>query len=142
MYLDVSTVWVAPFYKSTLKDYRYAVDDFRSVDPSFGTMKDFDNLLSALHDKGNRRWFMIQAYSIACIYVLTTSMFSYLLGIKLIIDLVPNHTSNKHNWFQLSRNRTDKYTDYYIWRNCVDTGGRVTPPNNWVSYDKNISMLC
>ncbi|KAM3932496.1 amino acid transporter heavy chain SLC3A1 [Leptodactylus fuscus] len=105
VYLDVSTVWIAPFYKSTLKDYRYAVDDFRMVDPSFGTMKDFDNLLAALHDK----------------------------GIKLIIDLIPNHTSNKHNWFQLSRNRTDKYTDYYIWRNCTDTEGRVTHPNNWVS---------
>ncbi|KAG8584231.1 hypothetical protein GDO81_008745 [Engystomops pustulosus] len=105
VYLDVSTVWIAPFYKSTLKDYRYAVDDFRDVDPSFGSMIDFDNLLAALHDK----------------------------GIKVIIDLIPNHTSNKHNWFQLSRNSTDKYTDYYIWRNCTDNEGKVTPPNNWVS---------
>ncbi|XP_077138516.1 amino acid transporter heavy chain SLC3A1-like [Ranitomeya variabilis] len=105
VYLDVSTVWVAPFYKSTLKDYRYAVDDFRSVDPTFGTMSDFEDLLAALHDK----------------------------GIKLIIDLIPNHTSNKHNWFQLSRNRTEKYIDYYIWHDCEFTGGQVTPPNNWVS---------
>ncbi|XP_073420316.1 amino acid transporter heavy chain SLC3A1 [Dendrobates tinctorius] len=105
VYLDVSTVWVAPFYKSTLKDYRYAVDDFRSVDPTFGTMSDFEDLLAALHDK----------------------------GIKLIIDLIPNHTSNKHNWYQLSRNRTEKYIDYYIWRDCEFTGGKVTPPNNWVS---------
>ncbi|XP_069810262.1 amino acid transporter heavy chain SLC3A1 [Dendropsophus ebraccatus] len=105
VYLDVSTVWVAPFYESTLKDYRYAVKDFRAVDPSFGTMTDFENLLAALHDK----------------------------GIKLIIDLIPNHTSNKHNWFELSRNRTDKYTDYYVWQNCTITGNQVTPPNNWVS---------
>ncbi|XP_075720692.1 amino acid transporter heavy chain SLC3A1 [Rhinoderma darwinii] len=105
VYLDVSTVWVAPFYKSTLKDYRYAVDDFRDVDPSFGTMSDFENLLAGLHDK----------------------------GIKLIIDLIPNHTSNKHNWFNLSRNSDDKYTDYYIWKHCQDTGGQVTPPNNWVN---------
>ncbi|XP_040286263.1 neutral and basic amino acid transport protein rBAT [Bufo bufo] len=111
VYLDVSTVWVAPFYKSTLKDYRYAADDFRSVDPSFGTMTDFDNLLAALHDK----------------------------GIKLIIDLIPNHTSNKHNWFELSRNRTDKYTDYYIWHDCGFSEGLVTPPNNWVSVYGNSS---
>ncbi|XP_056424101.1 neutral and basic amino acid transport protein rBAT [Hyla sarda] len=106
VYLDVSTVWVAPFYTSTLKDYRYAVEDFRSVDPSFGTMSDFENLLAGLHDK----------------------------GIKLIIDLIPNHTSNKHKWFELSRNRTDKYTDYYIWHDCEYNGSYVTtPPNNWVS---------
>ncbi|XP_072265871.1 amino acid transporter heavy chain SLC3A1 [Pyxicephalus adspersus] len=105
VYLGVKTVWVAPFYKSTLKDYRYAVDDFRQVDPSFGTMADFENMLSALHDK----------------------------GIKLIIDLIPNHTSDKHNWFQLSRTRTDKYTDYYIWEDCAVVDTRVVPPNNWVS---------
>ncbi|XP_066450595.1 amino acid transporter heavy chain SLC3A1 isoform X1 [Eleutherodactylus coqui] len=104
VYLDVSTVWVAPFYESTLKDYRYAVDNFRSVDPTFGTMNDFENLLAALHDK----------------------------GIKLIIDLIPNHTSNKHDWFKFSRHKTDKYTDYYIWRDCL-YDGKVIPPNNWVS---------
>ncbi|XP_063774442.1 amino acid transporter heavy chain SLC3A1 isoform X2 [Pseudophryne corroboree] len=105
VYLNVKTVWVATFYKSTLKDFQYAVDDFRNVDPSFGTMSDFDNMLAALHDK----------------------------GIKIIIDLIPNHTSDKHNWFQLSRNRTDKYTDYYVWHDCQITEGRVIPPNNWVS---------
>ncbi|XP_075060236.1 amino acid transporter heavy chain SLC3A1 isoform X2 [Mixophyes fleayi] len=104
VYLNVKTVWVAPFYKSSMKDFRYAVDDFREVDPSFGTMADFDRMIAALHDK----------------------------GIKVVIDLIPNHTSNKHNWFQLSRNRTDKYTDYYIWHDCQNTGGQVTPPNNWV----------
>ncbi|KAM9317461.1 amino acid transporter heavy chain SLC3A1 [Gastrophryne carolinensis] len=105
VYLDVKTVWVAPFYASSLKDYRYAVDDFREVDSSFGTMADFESMISALHDK----------------------------GIKLIIDLIPNHTSNKHNWFELSRNQAEKYTDYYIWHNCTLVGDQVIPPNNWVS---------
>uniref|UniRef100_A0A8C5MHG8 Amino acid transporter heavy chain SLC3A1 n=1 Tax=Leptobrachium leishanense TaxID=445787 RepID=A0A8C5MHG8_9ANUR len=104
-YLDVKNVWIAPFYKASLKDYHYAVDDFRAVDPSFGTMADFDNMLAALHDK----------------------------GLKLIIDLIPNHTSNKHEWFELSRSRTGKYTDYYIWHDCELTGDQWTPPNNWVS---------
>lgn len=49
------------------------------------------------------------------------------------MDLVPNHTSNKHAWFELSRNRTDKYTDYYIWKDCKDRDSPVVPPNNWVS---------
>ncbi|KAM5165591.1 amino acid transporter heavy chain SLC3A1 [Mantella aurantiaca] len=111
VYLGVKTVWIAPFYKSILKDYRHAVDDFRQVDRSFGTMADFENLLSALHDK----------------------------GIKLIIDLIPNHTSNKHNWFQLSRNRTDKYIDYYMWQNCTVVDGLVVPPNNWVGMYGNSS---
>lgn len=54
-------------------------------------------------------------------------------GLKVIVDLVPNHTSDKHRWFQLSRNRTGKYTDYYVWQDCAQTAGSVTPPNNWVS---------
>ncbi|KAM4694521.1 amino acid transporter heavy chain SLC3A1 [Discoglossus pictus] len=111
LYLDVKTVWVAPFYKSSLKDFRYAVDDFKDIDETFGTMADFESMISAMHDN----------------------------GIKLIIDLIPNHTSNKHNWFQLSRSRTGKYTDYYIWRNCTNIGDRAVPPNNWVSFYGNSS---
>lgn len=49
------------------------------------------------------------------------------------MDLIPNHTSDKHQWFQLSRNRTGKYTDYYIWQDCGQAAGSITPPNNWVS---------
>ncbi|KAM4772036.1 amino acid transporter heavy chain SLC3A1 [Rhinophrynus dorsalis] len=111
VYLDVKTVWIAPFYTSSLKDFRYAVDDFRDVDSTFGTMADFENMISGLHDK----------------------------GIKLIIDLIPNHTSKEHNWFQLSRKRTGKYTDYYIWHDCVQDGDQVIPPNNWVSVYGNSS---
>ncbi|KAM8947824.1 amino acid transporter heavy chain SLC3A1 [Pelodytes ibericus] len=111
VYLDVKTVWVAPFYKSSLKDFHYAVDDFRDVDPTFGTMADFDNMVSALHD--NR--------------------------IKLIIDLIPNHTSNKHKWFEWSRNRNGTYTDYYIWHDCEQIGGQTIPPNNWVGVYGNSS---
>ncbi|NP_001089867.1 solute carrier family 3 (amino acid transporter heavy chain), member 1 L homeolog [Xenopus laevis] len=109
LYLNIKNVWVAPFYKSSLKDFNYAVDDFMEVDPTFGTMADFESMISAMHDK----------------------------GLKLIIDLIPNHTSNKHKWFQLSRNRTGKYADYYIWHDCMQTGGLVVPPNNWVSFYGN-----
>nr|XP_033791758.1 neutral and basic amino acid transport protein rBAT isoform X2 [Geotrypetes seraphini] len=60
-------------------------------------------------------------------------------GLKLVMDLIPNHTSDKHRWFQLSRNRTGKYTDYYIWQDCTFTGDRAIAPNNWVSVYGNSS---
>ncbi|XP_036922405.1 neutral and basic amino acid transport protein rBAT [Sturnira hondurensis] len=103
--LNIKTVWITSFYKSSLKDFRYGIEDFREIDPIFGTMKDFEDLLAAIHEK----------------------------GLKLIMDFIPNHTSDKHAWFQLSRNRTGKYTDYYIWQNCSHVNGITTPPNNWLS---------
>ncbi|XP_030051663.1 LOW QUALITY PROTEIN: amino acid transporter heavy chain SLC3A1 [Microcaecilia unicolor] len=111
VYLNIKTIWIAPFFKSSIKDYHYAVEDYKSIDPSFGSMADFENLLAAIHDK----------------------------GLKLVMDLIPNHTSDKHNWFQLSRNRTGKYTDYYIWQDCSFKDGQATPPNNWVSVYGNSS---
>ncbi|XP_058990578.1 neutral and basic amino acid transport protein rBAT isoform X2 [Mustela lutreola] len=101
--LNIKTIWITSFYKSSLKDFRHGVEDFQEIDPIFGTMKDFEDLVAAIHDK----------------------------GLKLIIDFIPNHTSDKHAWFQLSRNRTGKYTDYYIWHDCRHDGGTTTPPNNW-----------
>ncbi|NXW05481.1 SLC31 protein, partial [Fregetta grallaria] len=110
-YLNVKTIWITSFYKSPLKDLGYGAEDFYDIDPMFGSMSDFDNLLAAIHDR----------------------------GLKVIMDLIPNHTSDKHQWFQLSRNRTGKYTDYYIWQNCTQAAGSVTPPNNWVSVFGNSS---
>ncbi|XP_029793142.1 neutral and basic amino acid transport protein rBAT [Suricata suricatta] len=109
--LSVKTIWITSFYKSPLKDFRHGVEDFRDIDPIFGTMKDFENLVAAIHDK----------------------------GLKLIIDFIPNHTSDKHAWFQLSRTRTGKYTDYYIWHDCTHENGITTPPNNWLSVYGNSS---
>ncbi|XP_015100945.1 amino acid transporter heavy chain SLC3A1 [Vicugna pacos] len=109
--LNVKTVWITSFYKSSLKDFRHAIEDFREIDPIFGTMEDFENLVAAIHDK----------------------------GLKLIIDFIPNHTSDKHAWFQWSRTRTGKYTDYYIWHDCTHGNGTTTPPNNWLSVYGNSS---
>ncbi|NXL49679.1 SLC31 protein, partial [Podilymbus podiceps] len=110
-YLNIKTIWITSFYKSPLKDLGYGAEDFYAIDPMFGSMSDFENLLAAIHDR----------------------------GLKVIMDLIPNHTSDKHRWFQLSRNRTGKYTDYYIWQDCAQAGGSVTPPNNWVSVFGNSS---
>ncbi|XP_041036838.1 neutral and basic amino acid transport protein rBAT [Carcharodon carcharias] len=103
--LNIKAIWLSPVYKSPMKDFGYDVEDFEEINPIFGTMEEFDNLLEAVHNK----------------------------GLKLIMDFIPNHTSNKHRWFQLSRNRTGKYTDYYVWVNCKHTVNKTTNPNNWVS---------
>ncbi|KAM9241223.1 amino acid transporter heavy chain SLC3A1 [Leptosomus discolor] len=110
-YLNIKTIWITSFYKSPLKDLGYGAEDFYDIDPMFGSMSDFENLLAAIHDR----------------------------GLKVIMDLIPNHTSDKHRWFQLSRNRTGKYTDYYIWQDCTWAAGSVAPPNNWVSVFGNSS---
>ncbi|KAL6032061.1 hypothetical protein STEG23_017133 [Scotinomys teguina] len=109
--LHVKTIWISSFYKSSLKDFRYGVEDFQEIDPIFGTMKDFEDLVAAIHDK----------------------------GLKLIVDFIPNHTSDKHPWFQSSRTRSGKYTDYYIWHNCTRENGVTIPPNNWLSVYGNSS---
>ena len=70
--LGIDAVWLSPFYPSALADGGYDVDDYRDVDPRLGTLDDFDAMVSALHER----------------------------GIKVIIDIVPNHTSNRHEWFQ------------------------------------------
>ncbi|GCB73360.1 amino acid transporter heavy chain SLC3A1-like [Scyliorhinus torazame] len=103
--LNIKAIWLSPVYKSPMKDFGYDVEDFEEIDPIFGTMEEFDNLLENVHNR----------------------------GLKLIMDFIPNHTSNKHRWFQLSRNRTEKYTDYYVWVDCKHEMNKTTNPNNWVS---------
>ncbi|EHB08975.1 Neutral and basic amino acid transport protein rBAT [Heterocephalus glaber] len=119
--LNIKTIWITSFYKSSLKDFRYGVEDFQEIDPTFGTMKDFENLLAAIHDKGKLHRRRMEG------------------GLKLIIDFIPNHTSDKHPWFEMSRTWTGKYTDYYIWRDCTHENGITIPPNNWLSVYGNSS---
>lgn len=100
--LGVDLLWVTPFYVSPMHDHGYDIADYRDVDPRFGTLADLDRLIAEADDR----------------------------GIRVISDLVVNHTSHEHPWFQ--RSRTDPhgpYRDYYIWRPGRDGG----PPNNWVS---------
>ncbi|MEM9531668.1 MAG: alpha-glucosidase family protein [Pseudomonadota bacterium] len=100
--LGVDAVWVSPFFKSPMKDFGYDVSDFRAVDPLFGELGDFDRLVAAAHAQ----------------------------DLKVLIDLVPSHTSDEHPWFQDSRARRDGRDDWYVWADASDDGG---PPNNWLS---------
>lgn len=102
--LGVDAVWLSPIYPSPMHDFGYDVADYRGIHPLFGTMGDFDRLLEALHGR----------------------------GLKLILDLVPNHTSDEHPWFVESRSSRDNpKRDWYIWRDPARDGG---PPNNWLSF--------
>ncbi|MDJ0664829.1 MAG: alpha-amylase family glycosyl hydrolase [Acidimicrobiia bacterium] len=101
--LGVGAIWISPFYKSPMADFGYDVADYTSVDPMFGTMNDFDELLEGVHRR----------------------------GMKLIIDWVPNHSSTEHPWFIESRSSRDNpKRDWYTWRDPKPDG---SPPNNWIS---------
>ncbi|CAH1991703.1 unnamed protein product [Acanthoscelides obtectus] len=106
--LGVSAIWLSPIYKSPLKDGGYDISDFRDVHPQFGTLADFKELLEDAHQR----------------------------GIKVILDFVPNHTSDQHVWFQLSANRVAGYEDYYIWADPKGSGAVQVVPNNWLSVFK------
>ena len=102
-WLGVGAVWLTPIYKSPNHDFGYDIADFCAVDPRFGTLEDFDKVVRALHDS----------------------------DIRLILDLVPNHTSDQHAWFMESRaSRNNPKADWYIWAEAGANGG---PPNNWLS---------
>ncbi len=97
--LGVDVVWLSPVYDSPQVDNGYDVRDYRAIDPTFGTIDDMDALVDELHDR----------------------------KMHLVMDLVVNHTSDQHEWFEASRRGEAPYDDYYIWREGHDGG----PPNNW-----------
>jgi alpha-glucosidase len=101
--LGIDAIWLSPIFPSPMADFGYDIADYTGIDPLFGTMADFDALIAAAHDG----------------------------GLKLILDLVPNHTSDQHPWFLESRrSRDNPKRDWYIWRDPNAAGG---PPNNWLS---------
>lgn len=102
--LGVDVVWVTPFYPSPMVDFGYDITSFDEVDPLFGTLDDVDRMLARAHE----------------------------LGLKVVFDLVPNHTSDQHPWFvAASSSVDDPKRDWYLWRDAAPDGG---PPNNWVSH--------
>jgi len=102
-WLGVDAVWLTPIQRSPMRDFGYDIADFCSVDPVYGTLDDFDQLLATLHAR----------------------------DIRLILDFVPNHTSDEHPWFAESRSsRSNPKRDWYVWADPAENGG---PPNNWLS---------
>src|SRR5580692_8187061 len=101
--LGVGAIWISPIYPSPMVDFGYDVAEYCDVDPRFGTLADFDDLLMQAHRR----------------------------GLKVLVDFVPNHTSDQHSWFVESRaSRGNQKRDWYLWRDPAADGG---PPNNWIS---------
>ena len=101
--LGIDTLWISPHFDSPNDDNGYDIRDYKKVMEDFGTMEDFDSLLEECHKK----------------------------SIRLVIDLVVNHTSDEHNWFIESRSsKNNSYRDFYIWKK----GKGINPPNNWTSF--------
>ncbi|MFC7553291.1 alpha-amylase family glycosyl hydrolase [Pseudoroseomonas wenyumeiae] len=102
--LGVDALWLSPIQPSPMADFGYDVADYCGVDPIFGNLEDFDALVAAAHER----------------------------GLRVILDFVPNHSSDRHPWFQESRSsRTSARRDWYIWRDAAPDGG---PPTNWISH--------
>jgi len=102
--LNIDAIWISPIYPSPMHDFGYDVADYCNIEPLFGTLADFDQLLAEAHQR----------------------------DLKIILDLVPNHSSSDHVWFQESRSSKDNpKRDWYIWRDPKSDG---SPPNNWLSH--------
>ena len=107
--LGVDAIWLSPIYVSPMLDGGYDVTDHAAVDPVFGTLADLDRLIEECHRR----------------------------GIRVILDLVMNHTSSVHSWFLESRqSKAGPFADFYLWRDPSgwDRDGRPEPPNNWLSW--------
>ncbi|WP_282166208.1 alpha-glucosidase family protein [Shewanella japonica] len=101
--LNVDAIWISPFFKSPMKDFGYDISDYLDVDPMFGTMNDFDELIAKAHK----------------------------LNIKVVIDQVLSHTSDEHAWFKQSKlSRDNDKSDWYVWADPQEDG---TAPNNWLA---------
>lgn len=100
--LGIDVLWLSPIYDSPNDDNGYDIRDYRLICPDFGTMEDFDTLLNSAHS----------------------------MGIRVIMDLVVNHTSDEHEWFKKAKEGDEEKSDYYIFKN----GSPNTPPNNWLSF--------
>ncbi len=102
-WLGADAVWISPIYPSPMADFGYDVSDYTAIHPMFGTLEDFDRLIAAAHER----------------------------DLRLLLDYVPNHSSDQHPWFLESRSSRDNpKRDWYIWRDAAPDSG---PPNNWLS---------
>lgn len=104
--LGIDAIWFSPLYASPNADYGYDISDYKAINPEYGTMEDFDEMVEKLHAK----------------------------NIKVVMDLVINHTSDRHEWFEQAKSSRDNpYRDYYYFRDGRGKDGKK-PPNNWTSF--------
>jgi alpha-glucosidase len=107
--IGIDGAWLSPIFQSPMVDFGYDISNFRDIQPEYGTLEDFDALVAKCKE----------------------------VGLKLILDFVPNHTSNKHAWFAKSENKEPGFEDYYVWHPGKIVDGKRVPPNNWNSVFMN-----
>ncbi|XP_065223650.1 maltase A2-like [Planococcus citri] len=107
VHIGIKTIWLTPFYSSPQADGGYDISDFYGIDPIYGTMEDFEEFMKEMKKR----------------------------DLNLVMDLVINHSSDEHEWFEKSVNRIEPYTNYYVWVDPkrYDRNGNPIPPNNWSS---------
>ncbi|KOX72590.1 putative maltase H [Melipona quadrifasciata] len=101
---NVDAVWLSPIYSSPMVDFGYDISNYKEIDSIFGTMEDFEELVKAAHDR----------------------------NLLVLMDFVPNHTSDQHEWFQKSLQGISPYDNYYVWHPGRMENGTRKPPNNWL----------
>jgi alpha-glucosidase len=109
--IGADAIWMSPIFSSPQKDFGYDISNFTNINDEYGTLDDFDKLV----EKANS------------------------LGLKVLLDFVPNHSSDEHEWFKKSIKREKPYDEYYIWRDAIMENGDRKPPNNWLSVFGNSS---
>lgn len=102
--MGVGGTWLSPIFKSPMKDFGYDISDYYDIQGEYGTMNDAIELFAKAKE----------------------------LNIKIILDFVPNHSSDQCNWFKLSAANDTVYRDYYVWHEGIEENGERQPPNNWV----------
>ncbi|CAD1478512.1 unnamed protein product [Heterotrigona itama] len=107
--IGADAIWLSPIYKSPQVDFGYDISNFTDIEPTYGTLADFDRLVKKAKS----------------------------LGLKVILDFVPNHTSHQHPWFKESSQKTGRYDDFYVWHDAKIVDGIRHPPNNWLSNFQN-----
>ncbi len=137
--LGVGAVWLSPIYRSPMADFGYDISDHTDIDPIFGTLDDFDQLLREAHHKGKVGppgvLFKPGTHAVT-FHVVTVS------GLKVVMDFIPNHTSDAHPWFVQSRAGAASHRDWYVWRPARRAEGEDRlPPNNWVSRAHGLQAL-
>lgn len=103
--IGITATWLSPIFTSPMADFGYDIANFTEIDPLFGTMKDFEDMMKEAKKQ----------------------------GIKIILDFVPNHTSDECEWFKKSVQRDPFYKDFYIWHPGKIVDGKRVPPSNWIS---------
>ena len=104
--IGVEAIWISPFFTSPMKDFGYDISNFTDFDPIFGTLDDFKSILNLAHER----------------------------DLKIILDFVPNHSSEEHEWFQKSVAKEEPFEDFYVWSDPkgYDQDGNPIAPSNWV----------